>query len=116
MPGEIITPSSAAPPDARSPPGSAEDAAATVLAEAGGANTELLVRMPAALATSSRPRASTIGASGPRPELTSTAAACGGRAARGWAARRRSTAWSTCAATRAITTNGGSSASPAGRG
>ena len=49
------------------------------------------------------------------PDPGSMAARCPGRAARSWAAPRRSTGWSTSAARRRTSTIGASSATPAGR-
>ena len=62
------------------------------------------------------PTRRSTGCSRASPSPSSKAARCTSRAARCWAAPARSTAWSTCAATRPITICGGSAAAPAGTG
>ena len=61
------------------------------------------------------PTRRSTGATRPSPTPAPATAACSGRAARCWAARPRSTAWSISAARPRISTTGASSAMPAGR-
>jgi choline dehydrogenase len=91
---------------------SADTRTRVLVLEAGGSDRRFFVQMPLGYGKLfSRPRAST-GATGPNPIRGWTGSPTTGRAARSWAAPRRSTRWSGSAAIAAITTTGRAAGNP----